>query len=64
MSVNVCLRDLDLPVPCTDSRRLEIAAEGLAQLDVDTTLVSPIVLFTHTVACVEIAFCESEILKH
>ena len=47
VSVNVFLRDLDLPVPCTDARRLEIVADGLllfggAQLAVDTTLVSAI----------------------
>ena len=29
VSVNVFLRDLDLPVPCTDARRLEIVADGL-----------------------------------
>ena len=46
MSVNVCLRELDVPLTCTDSRRLEIVAGGVplfggAQLAVDT-LVFPI----------------------
>ena len=45
MSTNVWVRDLDLPVPVNDARRLEIVVDGLplyggAQLAVDTTLVS------------------------
>ena len=41
------LRDLDVPVPLTDSRRLEVVCDGLplfrgAQLAIDTTLVSPV----------------------
>ena len=41
---NVLIRDLDLPVPATDGRRLEVVVDGLplfggCQLAVDTTLV-------------------------
>ena len=45
MSTNVFVRDLDLPVPVNDARRLEVVVDGLplfggAQLAVDSTLVS------------------------
>ena len=45
VSTNVWVRDLDLPVPVNDARRLEIVVDGLplhggAQFAVDTTLVS------------------------
>ena len=44
-SVHVFVRDLDLPVPVNDARRLEVVVDGLplfggAQLAVDSTLVS------------------------
>ena len=47
VSMNVFVRDLDLPVARIDSRRLEVVVDGLllfggAQLAVDTTLVSPV----------------------
>ena len=47
MATNLFLRDLDVPVPVTDSRRLEVVCDGLplfrgAQLALDTTLVSPV----------------------
>ena len=45
VSTNVLVRDLDLPVPVNDARRLEVVVDGLplfggAQLAVDSTLVS------------------------
>ena len=45
VSTNVFVRDLDIPVGCHDTRRLEVVADGLplfggAQLALDTTLVS------------------------
>ena len=45
VSTNVLVRDLDLPVPVNDTRRLEVVVDGLplfggAQLAVDSTLVS------------------------
>ena len=45
VSMNVLVRDLDLPVPVNDARRLEVVVDGLplfggAQLAVDSTLVS------------------------
>ena len=45
VATNVYVRDLDLPVPANDGRRLEVVVDGLplyggAQLAVDTTLVS------------------------
>ena len=47
VSVNVFLRDLDLPIGAMDQRRIEVIAEGLpvfhgAQLAIDATLVSPL----------------------
>jgi hypothetical protein len=47
VSTNVMLRDLNLHLPPTDNRRLEVVANGLplwqgVQLAVDTTLVSPV----------------------
>ena len=47
VATNLFLRDLDVPVPVTDSRRLEVVCDGLplfrgAQLALDTTLVSPV----------------------
>ena len=47
VSVNVFLRDLDLPIGAIDQRRIEVVAEGLpvfhrAQLAIDATLVSPL----------------------
>ena len=47
VATNLFLRDLDVPVPVTDSRRLEVVCNGLplfrgAQLALDTTLVSPV----------------------
>ena len=47
MSLNVFLRDLDLPVAQQDGRRLEIVADGLplfggARLAIDTTLVTSV----------------------
>ena len=47
VSVNVFLRDLDLPVGAMDQRRIEVIAEGLpvfhrAQLAIDATFVSPL----------------------
>ena len=45
VSMNVFVRDLELPVPVNDARRLEVVVDGLplfggAQLAVDSTLVS------------------------
>ena len=45
VATNVLVRDLDIPVPVNDGRRLEVVVDGLplfggAQLAVDTTLVS------------------------
>ena len=45
VATNLLVRDLDLPVPIHDARRLEVVVDGLplcggAQLAVDTTLVS------------------------
>ena len=47
VSVNVFLRDLDLPIGAMDQRRIEVIAEGLpvfhgAHLPIDATLVSPL----------------------
>ena len=47
VSVNVFLRDLDLPIGAMDQRRIDVIAEGLpvfhgAQLAIDATLVSPL----------------------
>ena len=47
VATNMLLRDLDVPVPLSDNRRLEVVSDGLplfkgAQLTVDTTLVSPV----------------------
>ena len=47
VATTLFLRDLDVPVPVTDSRRLEVVCDGLplfrgAQLALDTTLVSPV----------------------
>ena len=47
VSVNAMLRDLDISAQVTDSRRLEVVAEGLTlfggcQLALDATLVSPL----------------------
>ena len=47
VSMNVFLRDLDLPIGAMDQRRIEVIAEGLpvfhgAQLAIDATLVSPL----------------------
>ena len=47
VATNVCLRDLNLGLPLTDGRRLEVVAHGLpafggVQVAVDVTLVSPL----------------------
>lgn len=47
VATSVALRELNLDVPATDGRRIEVVANGLplwrgAQIAVDTTLVSPV----------------------
>ena len=47
VATNVLLRDMNVDVPLTDGRRIEVLANGLpiwqgAQAAVDTTLVSPV----------------------